>query len=131
MTFQITSGNFRGQGNRTYIESGRKPTTTTKKMIQQINKHKQVGKGTEQKKQKPKKKKTKRNIRETKPENITEDSKKEISMGCSRFVETSVQCGSCYRQYHYKCEGTTEKEIRKLYPEEAHYIIYKRDQNSN
>ena len=46
-------------------------------------------------------------------------------MGCNRFVETGVQCGSCYRWYHYKCEGTTEKEIRKLYPEETHYI-YKR-----
>ena len=40
-----------------------------------------------------------------------------------------MQCGSCYRWYHYKCEGTTEKEIKKLYPEETHYIC-KKDQNS-
>ena len=40
------------------IVSGRK-LTTTKKMIQKINKHKQVGKRTKQKKQKPKKTKQK------------------------------------------------------------------------
>ena len=50
-------------------------------------------------------------------------------MGCNKYVETGVQCGSCYRWYHYKCEGTTEKEIKKLYPEETHYIC-KKDQNS-
>ena len=66
---------------------------------------------------------------ETKPQNITKDSEKEICMGCNKYVETGVQCGSCYRWYHYKCEGTTEKEIKKLYPEETHYIC-KKDQNS-
>ena len=50
-------------------------------------------------------------------------------MGCNKYVEIGVQCGSCYRWYHYKCEGTTEKEIKKLYPEETHYIC-KKDQNS-
>ena len=50
-------------------------------------------------------------------------------MGCDKYVETGVQCGSCYRWYHYKCEGTTEKEIKKLYPQETHYICIK-DQNS-
>ena len=50
-------------------------------------------------------------------------------MRCNKYVETGVQCGSCYRWYHYKCEGTTEKEIKKLYPEETHYIC-KKDQNS-
>ena len=50
-------------------------------------------------------------------------------MGCNKYVETGVQCGSCYRWYHYKCEGTTEKEIKKLYPQETHYIC-KKDQNS-
>ena len=50
-------------------------------------------------------------------------------MGCNKYVETSVQFGSYYRWYHYKCEGTTEKEIKKLYPEEKHYIC-KKDQHS-
>ena len=50
-------------------------------------------------------------------------------MGCNKYVEIGVQCESCYRWYHYKCEGTTEKEIKKLYPEETHCIC-KKDQNS-
>ena len=50
---------------------------------------------------------------ETKPQNITKDNEKEICMGCSKYVETGVQCGSCYRWYHYKCEGITENEIKK------------------
>ena len=70
-----------------------------------------------------------RNTGKTKPQNITEDSEQEICMGCNKYVETGVQFGSCYRWYHYKCEGTTEKEIKKLYPEETHYIC-KKDQNS-
>ena len=70
-----------------------------------------------------------RSTGKTKPQNITEDSEKEICMGCNKYVETGVQCGSCYRWYHYKCEGTTEKEIKKLYPEETHYIC-KKDQKS-
>ena len=70
-----------------------------------------------------------RNTGKTKPQNVTEGSEKEICMGCNKYVETGVQCGSCYRWYHYKCEGTTEKEIKKLYPEETHYIC-KKDQNS-
>ena len=49
-------------------------------------------------------------------------------MGCNKFVETGVQCRSCYRWYRYKCEGTTQKEIKKLDPEETHYIC-KNDQN--
>ena len=56
--------------------------------------------------------------REAKPQNVTGDGEKEICMRCNRYVETGVQCGSCYRQYHYKCEGT-EKEIKKLHPEET------------
>ena len=70
-----------------------------------------------------------RSTEKTKPQNITEDSEKEICMGCNKYVETGVQCGSCYRWYHYKCEGTTVKEIKKLYPEETHYIC-KKNQNS-
>ena len=50
-------------------------------------------------------------------------------MGCDKCAEKGVQCESCNRWYHYKCEGTTEKEIKKLYPEETHYIC-KKDQNS-
>ena len=50
-------------------------------------------------------------------------------MGCNKYVETGVQCGSRFRWYPYKCEGTTEKEIKKPYPQETHYIC-KRDQNS-
>ena len=70
-----------------------------------------------------------RNTGKTKPQNITESSEKEICMGCNKHVKTGMQCGSCYRWYHYKCEGTTEKEIKKLYPEETHYIC-KKDQNA-
>ena len=70
-----------------------------------------------------------RNTGKTKPQKVTEGSEKEICMGCNKYVETGVQCGGCYRWYHYKCEGTTEKEIKKLYPEETHYIC-KKDQNS-
>ena len=62
---------------------------------------------------------TERNTGKTKPQNITEDSDKEIFMGRNKYVETGVQCGSYYRWYHCKCEGTTEKEIKKLYPEET------------
>ena len=35
-----------------------------------------------------------RNIGETKPQNITEDREKEICMGCNKYVEIGVQCGS-------------------------------------
>ena len=38
-----------------------------------------------------------RNTGKTKPQNITEDSEKEICMGCSKYFEAGVQCGSCYR----------------------------------
>ena len=55
-----------------------------------------------------------RNTGETEPQNITEDSEKEVCMGCNKYIETGVQCGSCYRWYHYRCDGTTEKEIKKL-----------------
>ena len=65
----------------------------------------------------------------TKPQNVTEESEKEICMGCSKYVETGVQCGSCYRWYHYKFEGATETEIKKLYREETHYTC-KKVQNS-
>ena len=41
-----------------------------------------------------------RNTGKTIPQNITEDSKKEIYMGCNKYVEAGVQCGSCYRWYH-------------------------------
>ena len=50
-------------------------------------------------------------------------------MGSNKYVETGMQCGSCYRWYHYECKGTTEKEIKKLYPEKTHYIC-KKDQKS-
>ena len=72
---------------------------------------------------------TERNTGKIKPQNITEGSEKDICMCCDKYVETGVQCGSCNRWYHYKCEGTTEKEIKKLYPEETQYIC-KKDQNS-
>ena len=41
-----------------------------------------------------------RNTGKTKPQNITEDSEKEIYMGCNKYVEAGVQCVSCYRWYH-------------------------------
>ena len=51
-------------------------------------------------------------------------------MGCNKYVEIGgVQSGNWYRWYHYKCEGTTDKEIKKLQPKETHYIC-KKDQNS-
>ena len=46
-----------------------------------------------------------RSTGKTKPQNITESNEKEICMGCNKYVKTGVQCGSCYRWYHYKCEG--------------------------
>ena len=49
--------------------------------------------------------------------------------GCNKYVETDVQRGSSYRSNHYKCKGTTEKEIKKLYSEETHYMC-KKEQNS-
>ena len=58
-----------------------------------------------------------KNSGKTKPQNITEESEKDIYIGCNKYVETGAQCESCYRWYHYKCEGTTEKKIKKLYPE--------------
>ena len=51
-------------------------------------------------------------------------------MGCYKYVETGVQCGSCHRLYHYKCEGATEKEIKNWYSEESHYIV-KRTETQN
>ena len=56
---------------------------------------------------------------------MTEDGEKEICKGCNKYVETGAQCESCYRWYHDKCEGTTEQEIKKLYPEETHYTCKK------
>ena len=47
---------------------------------------------------------TERDIREAKPQNVTEDSEKEICICCNKYVETGVQCGICHRWYHYKCE---------------------------
>ena len=58
-----------------------------------------------------------------------ENSEKEMCMGCNKYVETGVQRGCFYRWNHYKCEGTTEKEIKKLYSEETHYMC-KKEQNS-
>ena len=42
-----------------------------------------------------------RNAGETIAQNMTENNKKEIGMGCNKYVETGVQCGSCYTRYHY------------------------------
>ena len=68
-------------------------------------------------------------MNEKKKQKKPEEIEKEICMGRNKYVETGAQCGSCYRWYQYKCEGTTEKEIKKLYTEETHYIC-KKDQNS-
>ena len=63
-----------------------------------------------------------------KEKNTTDDSEKEICMGCTKYVETGVKCGSCYRWYQYKCERTAKKEMKKLYPEETN-CIYKKGEN--
>ena len=52
-------------------------------------------------------------------------------MGCKKFDQTGVQCGSCYRWYHYNCEGTTENEVKKLYPEETYYICKKNEKSES
>ena len=49
--------------------------------------------------QRVKQKELKNNM-ESQPQNITQDSEKEICMGCNKSVETGVQYGSCYRWYH-------------------------------
>ena len=67
---------------------------------------------------------TKRKVAWEKPKLKTQQKTvtKRYALGCNKYVEIVVECGSCYRWYHYKCEGTTEKEIKKLYPKEPHYI---------
>ena len=74
-----------------------------------------------------KKKKTEISSQTNKPKEIKTEKNDERED--SRYVETCVECGSCYRWYHYKCAETTEKEIMKLYLEKTYYIC-KEDQNS-
>ena len=107
--------------------------TENRKQLKGDDAEKEIETSSQENKQKEitlgKNDKRERNIGENKPQNITEDSEKEICMGCSKYDETGAQFGSCYRWYHYKCEGTTEKKIKKLYSEKTHYIC-KKDQDS-
>ena len=32
---------------------------------------------------------------------------------CKRPVKTGVECGICYRWFHYKCQGTSEERVLK------------------
>ena len=76
-----------------------KTTKRTEKKIEtsiQKNKQKEMTLGKNDERE--------RDIWEAKPQNVTEDSEKEIYMCCNKYVETGVQCGSCHRWYHYKCE---------------------------
>ena len=44
--------------------------------------------------------------------------KSENYMKCNKYVETGVQCRYYQRWFHFKCEGTTKKEVLHEYPEE-------------
>ena len=89
------------------IEHKQEEQTENRKQLKGDNIEKEIETSSQKNKQKE-------NIGETKLQNIPQDSEKEICIGCSKYVETGVQCGSCCSCYHYKCEGTTEKEIKKL-----------------
>ena len=107
--------------------------TENRKQLKGDNTEKEIETSSQKNKQKEitlrKNDEIERNIGETKPPNVTEDSEKEICTGCKKYVETGLQCGSSYRWYYYICEGTTDKEVKKLCPGETHYIC-KKDQKS-
>ena len=42
---------------------------------------------------------------------------KEVCPCCNKYVETGVECGQCGNGFHYKCEGTTEEQVKNHYPE--------------
>ena len=44
-----------------------------------------------------------------------------ICKTCKKYVGTGVYCGKCGRWYHFDCEDTTKKEIKKKFPGETQY----------
>ena len=67
------------------------------------------------------KRKAWKNLREKEKEQIN----KEICPCCKKYVETGVECGQCGNRFHYKCEGTTEEQMKNHYPERMQYICTK------
>ena len=52
------------------------------------------------------------NTGKTKPQKVAEGSEKEICMGWNKYVETGVQCGSCYRWYHTSVKEQLRRKSR-------------------
>ena len=59
------------------------------------------------------KKKAGKNLREKEKEEIN----KEICPCCNKYVEKGVECIQCGNWFHYKCEGTTEEQVKNHYSE--------------
>ena len=74
--------------------------TENRKQLKGDDAEKEIETSSQENKQKEitlgKNDKRERNIGENKPQNITEDSEKEICMDCSKYDETGAQFGSCY-----------------------------------
>ena len=41
-----------------------------------------------------------------------EEINKEICLCCNKYVEISVEFGQCGNWFHYKCEDTTEEQVK-------------------
>ena len=54
-----------------------------------------------------------------------EEINKEICPYCNKYVETGIECGQCGNWFHYKCEDTTEEQVKNHYPAHMHYICKK------
>lgn len=75
------------------------------------------------------KRKAGKDLRENEKEEIKEINK-EICPCCKMYVEAGVECGQCGSWFHYKFEGTTEKQVKNNYPEHIQYVC-KKDQLTN
>ena len=62
-----------------------------------------------------------KNLREKEKEEIS----KELCPCCNKYVETGVECGQCGNWFHYKCEGTTEEQVKNHYAKHMQYISEK------
>ena len=60
----------------------------------------------------------KKNLRGKEKEEIN----KEICLCCDKYVGTGVECGQCGNWFHYKCEDTTEEQVKNHYPAHMQYI---------
>ena len=54
-----------------------------------------------------------------------EEINKEICHYCNKYVETGIECGQCGNWFHYKCEDTTEEQVKSHYPAHMQYICKK------